>query len=186
MLLLLKQGICINIRNTKLREFFSPFVLLAVAWSGSGRFHCSFNGGSRKPKMTSLQQGFPPLCLLLTELHYFRWSFCLQVSCQLQGCSHNASRTRAQGPVLLSQKCHFDAGFLSTRESWSSCSRSNRGLWRWWGDWSISFKRKGCGSWACSTSRRGRGDLINVCHYLKGSVKMIEPGSTQWCHAIGQ
>ncbi|RMC13796.1 hypothetical protein DUI87_08879 [Hirundo rustica rustica] len=31
-----------------------------------------------------------------------------------------------------------------------------------------------------------RGDLINVCQYLMGGAKRMEPGSAQWCQTIGQ
>jgi len=47
------------------------------------------------------------------------------------------------------------------------CRESSRGLWRWWGDWSILPTRKGWGSWTCLAWRRLRGDLIYAHKHLK-------------------
>ena len=55
------------------------------------------------------------------------------------------------GPIWYNMSI---SGLPSSRKMRSYWRESNGGLRGWWGDWSISSRRRGWGSWACSAWRR--------------------------------
>jgi len=64
----------------------------------------------------------------------------------------------------------------------------SRGLWGWWGNWSISPVRKGWDSWACLGWRREGWEGISqmLKSIWRMGVKRMGPNSFQWCPATGQ
>ena len=123
MFLLLRQGNYIDIRNRKqFRELSSCFILLGVAWSGTCRSQLRSEWRIMEASKDISAAGLSSPSSFTPELRNVRWLSCLQVFCQLQVCSHNASRTGAQVLVLLSQKGHFWGGELHSCR-WACCQR---------------------------------------------------------------
>lgn len=108
MVLLPRRGNYITIRNRKqFRELSSPFILLAVAWSGTCRSQLRSEWRIMEASKDISSAGLSSPSSFTPGLHNVRWFSCLQVFSSLQVCSHNPSRTGAQVLVLLSQKGPF-------------------------------------------------------------------------------
>lgn len=98
------QGDYVKTRNRKqFRDLSSPFILLAVTWSGACRSQLQSEWKIIEASKDISAAGLSPPSPSTAGLHNVRWLSCLLL-CHLQVCFHNASRTGAQILVLLSEK----------------------------------------------------------------------------------